>query len=126
MSATKASSKASSSDTVSDSFDRLMDQLGKLRDDLSEIQGAAKDLAKAGTSEGRDRIQSEIEEMTRRISELSSDLEARGHSAARKAGETASALSGELENSINRNPLAAVMIAVGLGFLIGMMTRGRN
>jgi len=123
MSATKTSSK---SDDVSDSFDRLMDQLGKLRTDLSDIQGAAKDLAKAGASEGRDRLQAEIDEMTRRISELSSDLEARGQNAARKAGETASALSGEFESSINRNPIAAVLIAVGLGFLIGMATRGRN
>ncbi|MEJ8572652.1 hypothetical protein [Microbaculum marinum] len=126
MSATKTSSKSAGSDDVSESFDRLMDQLGRLRDDLSEIQGAAKDLAKAGATEGRDRLQSEIEEMTRRIAELSSELEARGHNAARKAGAKASELSGELESTINRNPLAAVLIAVGLGFLIGMASRGRS
>jgi len=126
MSATKTSSKSSASGDVSESIERLMDQLGKLREDFSEIQGAAKDLARAGAAEGRDRIQSEIDEMTQRISELSSELEARGHSAARAAGQKASALSGELESSINRNPIAAVLIAVGLGFLIGMATRSRN
>lgn len=37
--------------------------------------------------------------------------------------EKASNTAVEAEDSIRRNPLAAIAIAVGLGFLVGVMTR---
>lgn len=128
MSAQKASagSKSASSESVAENWDRLTDRLARLREDLSEINSAAGDLARAGAGEGRDRILNEIDELSRRVNTLAEDLSARGHDSVRHAGERASAIGHELGSTINRNPLTAVLIAVGLGFLIGMASRGRN
>ncbi len=128
MAASNASSasKHANDESVSENWDKLTDRLERLRKDLSEINSAAGDLARSGVSEGRDRIQSEIEDMQARIADLTSDLEARGRRTARQAGEKASALSNELEGTINRNPFASVLIAAGLGFVIGMASRGRG
>lgn len=128
MASSKASSasKQANDESVSENWDKLTDRLERLRADLSEINSAAGDLARSGVSEGRDRIQSEIEDMQKRIANLTTDLESRGRGAARQAGEKASALSNELEGTINRNPIASVLIAAGLGFVIGMASRGRG
>jgi ElaB/YqjD/DUF883 family membrane-anchored ribosome-binding protein len=128
MASSKASSatKQANDDSVSENWEKLTDRLERLREDLSEINSAAGDLARSGVSEGRDRIQSEIEDMQKRIADLTADLESRGRGAARQAGEKASALGQELEGTINRNPIAAILIAVGLGFVIGMASRGRQ
>jgi ElaB/YqjD/DUF883 family membrane-anchored ribosome-binding protein len=125
MNATKTSSK-SDADTLSDNWERLTDQLAQLRDDLSGLNTAASDLAKAGAAEGRERIQSEIDDLVKQASTLSAELEARGRSAAKQAGEQATAYGREIERSINRNPIAAVLIALGFGFLIGMLSRSRS
>jgi ElaB/YqjD/DUF883 family membrane-anchored ribosome-binding protein len=113
-------------DTVAESWDKLAAQLERLHQDLSNLKGAAADLAKAGSAEGRERILAEIEELAGRVSGLSEELETRGHRAAKRAGEQIGSLGRELEDAINRNPLAAVLIAVGMGFLIGKAMRGRN
>jgi ElaB/YqjD/DUF883 family membrane-anchored ribosome-binding protein len=128
MSAQKASTadKSASSESVTENWERLTDRIEQLRKDLSEINTAAGDLAKAGANEGRDRLLSELDELSGRVSALAEEVGTRGRDTARRAGEKASALSGDLEDTINRNPIAAVLIAVGLGFLIGMATRSRN
>lgn len=40
-----------------------------------------------------------------------------------RAQDKASKTAGEAEDTIRRNPMAAIAIAVGLGFLVGVMTR---
>jgi ElaB/YqjD/DUF883 family membrane-anchored ribosome-binding protein len=118
--------KSGNDESVSENWDRLTERLERLREDLSEINAAAGDLARSGVVEGRDRILSEVEDLQQRITDLTSELDARGRRTARQAGEKASALSNELEGTINRNPIAAVLIAAGLGFVIGMASRGRG
>ncbi len=47
-------------------------------------------------------------------------------STAADAGNRARAASGEIEASIERNPLTAVLIAFGIGMWLGMMSRSRG
>jgi|GEM_PF-2356850 len=128
MSASKSGSSAkdADNDSVSENWEKLTDRLERLRADLSDINSAAGDLARSGVAEGRERILDEVDDLQRRVSDLASDLDARGRRTARQAGEKAGAMSQELESTINRNPIAAVLIAVGLGFLIGMASRSRS
>lgn len=109
--------------STSESWDTLTEQLAQLRKDLGNVNAAAADLAKAGAQEGREKVLSEIEALTQQAGSIAEDLSARGHDAGRKAAETAGALGHELEGAVNRNPLAALLIAAGLGLLIGLATR---
>ncbi len=125
MSAQKTST-AENADSASKNWERLTDRVEQLRKDFAEVSNVASDLARAGASEGRDHILSEIDEMAQRLKSLAAEVDARGSAAARRAGAQASALGQEIENTINRNPLASVLVALGLGFVIGMASRGRR
>lgn len=79
----------------------LAAQVETLRDDLSRLTGTVTRLTRSGISDARDM-------------------------AREKAGEVkdaASASIGEVENMVRRNPLQAALIAIGLGFLIGALSR---
>lgn len=127
MNARKAgSSGAGGEASVEESWEKLSERLARIREDLAELNTATADLARAGAAEGRARVHAEIDELTKRIGALAEEVGARGQGTARFAGEQVGALGRELEDAINRNPIAAALIAVGLGFLIGMASRGRS
>lgn len=128
MSARKSSTaaRAAAEDSVSDSWDRLTDRLDQLRNDLSDLSAAARDFARAGVAEGQDRVQSEIEELAARAAAIRDELNASGHRIARQAGEQAGHYARELESTINRNPITAMLVALGIGFVISMSSRGRH
>ena len=125
MSAQKTST-AESKESVSENWERLTDRLEQLRKDFAEINSAAGDLAKAGASEGRDRLLGEIDDMSQRLKSLAAEMDARGRDTVRRAGEQATLLGSEIEGTINRNPMTSVLVALGLGFVIGMASRGRR
>jgi ElaB/YqjD/DUF883 family membrane-anchored ribosome-binding protein len=60
------------------------------------------------------------------VSEAVGDAGDRIGSAAADARNRARAASGEIEASIERNPLTAVLIAFGIGMWLGMMSRSRG
>lgn len=128
MNARKSSTAAKSAgeESVSESWERLTDRLNQLRTDLSELNAAARDFAKAGVSEGQDRVQSEIEDLAARAAAIRDELNASGYRLAQGAGEQAGYYTRELEATINRNPITALLVALGVGFVIGMSSRGRH
>jgi ElaB/YqjD/DUF883 family membrane-anchored ribosome-binding protein len=76
------------------------------------------------------RLGEDAQEIAKHIQSIRHDIE---HLAAvvKRAGEhqldhaksAASGAASELENSVRRNPLSAVAIAAGIGFLYGVLTR---
>lgn len=128
MNARKSSTAAKSAgeESVSESWERLTDRLNQLRTDLSELNAAARDFAKAGVSEGQDRVQSEIDDLAARAAAIRDELNASGYRLAQGAGEQAGYYTRELEATINRNPITALLVALGVGFVIGMSSRGRH
>jgi ElaB/YqjD/DUF883 family membrane-anchored ribosome-binding protein len=60
------------------------------------------------------------------VSDAVGDARDRFASTAADAGNRARAASGEIEASIERNPLTAVLIAFGIGMWLGMMSRSRG
>ncbi len=128
MNARKSSTAAKSAgeESVSESWERLTDRLSQLRNDLSELNAAARDFAKAGVSEGQDRVQSEIDDLAARAAAIRDELNASGYRLAQGAGEQAGYYTRELEATINRNPITALLVALGVGFVIGMSSRGRR
>jgi ElaB/YqjD/DUF883 family membrane-anchored ribosome-binding protein len=123
---TTSQAKAQKSESVSESWDELAEHLDRLRNDITAINTSVSNLAKAGVSEGRERVVEQLDELAQRTNELGEEITARGRRAARQAGDQASAVTRDLEDAINRNPLTAMLVALGLGFIIGMTSRGRG
>lgn len=128
MNARKGSTAAKSigEESVTESWDRLTERLDQLRTDLSELNTAARDFAKAGVAEGQDRVQSEIEELAARAAAIRDQLDAGGRRMAHDASEQAGVYARELEAAINRNPITSILVALGVGFVIGISSRGRR
>jgi ElaB/YqjD/DUF883 family membrane-anchored ribosome-binding protein len=123
---TESASKSQQSESVSESWDQLSEHLEKLREDISGLNAAVSNLARAGVSEGRERAAAQLDDLARRTAEMGEEIQARGRRAAMDARHQAGTMSRDLENAINRNPITAMLIALGLGFIIGMSSRGRN
>jgi len=83
-----------------------------LKADVAELSSRISDLLRTGAREGRD-VFNERADHYRREGKRQADA----------ALAEAQQLSDDFSQSISRNPLTAVLIAVGLGFLIGAISR---
>jgi ElaB/YqjD/DUF883 family membrane-anchored ribosome-binding protein len=90
----------------------LQDQIETLRNDISAISATLSDLVKAGVREGSATLKRRADEYRRH-----------GQEQADAAMDSAREYSEALEERITQNPFSAVLVALGLGFLIGLMSR---
>jgi ElaB/YqjD/DUF883 family membrane-anchored ribosome-binding protein len=90
----------------------LQAQVEALKADLAGIRDTLAGLLSAGLAEGRESLRGRAEEMKRH-----------GQEQAEMVMESAVAYGEALEEKIVRNPFAAVLAALGLGYLVGLMTR---
>jgi ElaB/YqjD/DUF883 family membrane-anchored ribosome-binding protein len=97
------------------SAEELREQLMDLRNDFKDLMGTVEKLAKnqadGVASHLRDGLQDYVE---------------RGEEVLGQARERAEHLYEDLHETVERNPLTALLIALGLGFLIGLLTRSRS
>jgi ElaB/YqjD/DUF883 family membrane-anchored ribosome-binding protein len=93
-------------------MESLEAQIETLRNDVSAISTTLSDLVKAGVREGRAKAERTAEHYKQQ-----------GIEQAEAAIEGARAYGEALETQIERNPFSAVLVALGLGFLIGLMSR---
>jgi len=96
----------------SDDADALREQVETLKTDISAISATLADLVKSRVREGRRRAESVAEGYVRQ-----------GQEQADAAMDSARAYSEALEEQITRNPFTAVLVALGLGYLVGLMSR---
>jgi ElaB/YqjD/DUF883 family membrane-anchored ribosome-binding protein len=93
----------------------LSADLANLRADVAKLSASMAELLRQQTTQTQDRVRDAVD----------SAREQFAHSAA-DAKEGVRSASAELEASIERNPLTAVMIAMLCGLMLGMMGRGRR
>lgn len=96
-------------DTVKNDISALADQLTEV---LNNFTGTAQKEARKGFKQARANVDS-----------LMSDASERGSAALGAAQDAAATLEESLEDAIHQKPLAAVGLAIGLGFLIGVTWR---
>lgn len=82
--------------------------------------GAAK---RSATSRDADDLANQIDAIRADIQSLSSTVGRIANKQINRAQDKALETANEAEEAIRRNPLSAVAIAVGLGFLFGVFTR---
>ncbi|SIO13546.1 Membrane-anchored ribosome-binding protein, inhibits growth in stationary phase, ElaB/YqjD/DUF883 family [Rhodovulum sp. ES.010] len=98
---------AASSEDLARQIEALKDDVAGISKILTEMGGAQRDAA-------LDRVQREAAEMR-----------ARGEAAATEARDRGVAAGNEALDAVRRQPATAVGLAVGLGFLVGLMTGRR-
>ncbi len=108
---TTGSTGKSGSQTAAE-MEALEAQIETLKGDLSAISKTLADVVKTGVREGRAKAERTADYYKRQ-----------GKEQADAAFDGARAYGEALEGHIERNPFSAVLVALGLGFLIGLMSR---
>lgn len=86
-----------------------------------DVRSAAK---RAGANpRDADELAAQLDAMRADVQNLTSTVSRIAKGQVNRAQDKAMEAAGEAEDAIRRNPLAAVGIAVGLGFLFGVFTR---
>ena len=88
------------------------DQLGRLREDVSALSDAVKSLASHGT-----------EDFKNQASALRENVQQRSEQYLRQAQDAASDLEEEMSERIRAEPIKAVLIAAGVGYLYARLFR---
>ncbi|MGH6677579.1 MAG: DUF883 family protein [Bradyrhizobium sp.] len=105
------------------SYDRLKKDITAARNEIAAlaaqisesvngVAGSAKSRARQGYRQARDKVDSAV-----------SDLSKRGGAAANAAQEAADTIESTVEDFVGQRPLAAIGLALGVGFLIGLSWR---
>jgi ElaB/YqjD/DUF883 family membrane-anchored ribosome-binding protein len=95
--------------------DELRDQLVELRNDFKDLLTTVEKLAK-----------NQADGVATHLRDGLHDYVERGEEALDHAREQAEHLYEGFHETVERNPLTALMIALGLGFIIGLLTRPRS
>ena len=98
--------------SVESDAEALAAQVEQLKGDISTMSATLASLVKSGVREGR----ATVERTTDRYMREGRKQADAAMDEAREYGEA-------LETQITRNPFSAVLVALGLGFLVGLMTR---
>ncbi|WP_181706232.1 glycine zipper domain-containing protein [Chthonobacter rhizosphaerae] len=93
---------------------RLQDELAELRRELTRVSSLVGDIATNRYEAAKERAAGYAEEAVRQGAVLRDEAYAR-----------AGALEAEAERTIRERPLAAVAIAAGVGYIIGLISRSR-
>jgi ElaB/YqjD/DUF883 family membrane-anchored ribosome-binding protein len=89
--------------------------LANLRSDVAKLSASMAELLRQQTMQTQDRVRGVVDSAREHLA----------HSAA-DAKESVRSASAELEASIERNPVTAVMIAMMCGLVLGLMGRGHR
>ncbi len=83
-----------------------------LREDITKLTASVTDLMRAQASATTNTVFSAVDTARQKISTTAAD-----------AQDRVTAVSADIEASIERNPMVAVLIAAGVGLLLGFLSR---
>lgn len=93
----------------------LSADLAALRKDVAHLAETMRELVQHQAQAAGHRVSEAVDDVREQISSTASDAQDRVQSAA-----------GDIEKSIKHNPLTAVLIALGLGVSLGLISRARG
>ncbi len=106
--------QAASKNNVSDLNSDVSKQMAVLREDIAKLTSIVADFGKAQSA----KVKSDAVHKANEIAET-------GKSAAHSLQETAQTTYADAEESVRQNPAAAIGIAAGAGFLVGILASRR-
>jgi ElaB/YqjD/DUF883 family membrane-anchored ribosome-binding protein len=98
--------------TTSGKQQSLEDQVSQLQTDLKSIADTLARISGDKVAEARDTAKGEVRHLQRQAQHMIDDVQSQ-----------ASAFESELKGTIRERPLTAVASAVGIGFLLALLTR---
>jgi ElaB/YqjD/DUF883 family membrane-anchored ribosome-binding protein len=104
-------------------YDRLQKDVNAVKNDISALADQISDVLEAFKGDARKQAQRTFKQARANVDSVMSDVSKRGGEAIDAAQGYANTLEESLEDAITQRPLAAVGLAVGLGFLIGVTWR---
>lgn len=102
---------------------RLQKDLDAVKNDISALADQISDVIEAFKGDARKQAKRTYKQARSNVDSMMSDASKRGSEALDMAQDYAGTLEESLEDAITQRPLAAVGLAVGLGFLIGVTWR---
>jgi len=93
----------------------VSDEISVLKADIARLTAAVADLVKLEASQARSKVEDVVV-----------DLYNEGRDKLGQVGDRAKGLSEELNHTIERNPTTSVLTALGIGLVLGMLSRSRN
>lgn len=112
MASESAGRKAGEQSDTAANTEALQEQIETLKGDLALIAATLKDLVKSGVREGRSKAERTADQYLKQ-----------GKEQADAVMDDARAYGEALEGQIAKNPFTAVLVALGLGYLVGLMSR---
>ena len=103
--------------------ERLQKDLDAVKNDISALADQISDVLEAFKGDARKQARRAYKQARSEVDSVMSDVGKRGSEALDAAQDYAGTLEESLEDAITQRPLAAVGLAVGLGFLIGVTWR---
>ena len=101
--------------------DAFQEQLRALRSDLAQISTTVGQLVQSQGGSLREAAAGVVGAAREQFSGLGEQ----GRQFAGQAQTQMAAMAREVESQIERNPMTAVLVALGIGFAVGLMSRGR-
>jgi ElaB/YqjD/DUF883 family membrane-anchored ribosome-binding protein len=89
--------------------------LAALRDDVTKLTSSVSEFIRTQTAATTDTVFDAVDNARQKISDTAS-----------KAQDRVAGASTDLETTIERNPLVAVLIAMVAGIVVGLLSRGRK
>ena len=103
--------------------ERLKKDIDAVKNDISALADQISDVLEAFKGDARKQARRTYKQARSNVDSMMSDVSKHGGEALDAAQDYASTLEESLEDAITQRPLAAVGLAVGLGFLIGVTWR---
>ena len=104
-------------------YERLQKDVAAVKNDISALADQISDVIEAFKGDARKQARRSYKQARANVDSMMSDVSKRSSEALDAAQDYAGTLEESLEDAIVQRPLAAVGLAVGLGFLIGVTWR---
>lgn len=112
-------------DTKTKNQDDIVQHLEQLRADFAALSATVAKLASEGASGARDQLREAAGAAARKSGEAGHQIYRDAAVLGNEAVDTANAAVGQFEKQIARNPLTAVLAALGVGVFLGLLSRRR-
>lgn len=106
-------------------FAKLSADLATLRSDVAKLTETLAAVARTEGEAAADAVASRVRASKARAGAAAAGLVDEGLAAYEDAKERAQAITGDVGAVIERNPYGAVLTALGVGFLFGLLSRSR-
>lgn len=90
---------------------------------MASTSQAERKKSKLSSDKEAEEVSAEVEALRQDLQNLSNTVSRMTHRQINRATDSATATAHQAEEAVRRNPIAAISIAVGLGFLFGLLTR---